>query len=206
MRGGVAWRAVTFHDDAPSQAVLLEALARLEAAYDEIEPIALNAAGEARHEENRRLAPERLQTLLARLDRGLAQAHDLGIVLAEGFARVRQSPETGSDFTRWRPTMTRHEIATYTLRVFVLVVVGELEHFLREVALWWLTPERVSSIANGSSPPKVLKNKPPETQVAELSEFVKPSGNPNTWPKRMHDVFGLEVPAPLRVARRGDWI
>jgi hypothetical protein len=168
----------------------LRLLDDLEAASGEIEMFAVGPEGEARHQ-LALTAPRRPRELADRFERAIDQAHQLTLMLTHGFVgRVRAAPEGGA-YCEWDPSLTRHEAGTYSMRIFVMVLMPELEHFLREFAHWWLTPERC----------KKLRKKHPGMSRRRLARLTKPSAKKWFVP-RLSRVFGVKVPEPLRVGFR----
>jgi len=176
-------------------------LSELEDDFAELEALVVGPDAEKREQKAGR-APQRPRQLLERLERSIGQAHEVCAMFSRGFTAERSAKtDAGDAYSRWHPEMTKHDAATFTIRVYVVLLAAELEHFVRGLAMWRLTPLELARVR--ASPPANFPKKSADAVARRwLADHVKPSGRANTWASRMDLVFGVRLPTALRRAFR----
>jgi hypothetical protein len=179
-----------------------------------VEDALLGPGGSAIHD-RANAATGRQRVLLTRIQRATVTCFGLAQDLAKGFAARaartaapvnvkprKRTTDLSEHFSEWMRVDSGHEAMTWTLRMFVLIVCAELEHFLRDLAKWHLSDAQLARIRGDRACPNNLPKARAKARAA-LVTLVRPSsGKPSDWPRRLRLVFGTRIPRPITDALR----
>lgn len=193
-------------------ATLLRGLLTLEEdLYGPVELALLGADGQA-NDDRAWSAAKRQRELLERFQKACASCFGVAGDLAKGFAartteertRERVAASAGGRYTEWMHVSSGNEAMTWSFRIFILVVCGELEHFLKGLARWHLNNAQLTRIlADKRCPKHVLKAKRRADAIAHIVKLVQPSaGAPSSWPQKLSLVFDVKIPPAVAAALR----
>jgi hypothetical protein len=181
----------TKHED------LMRLLNAVDDASGEIGEITAGAAGNARHEKADRAAKP-ARDLRRRYQKATAEALEVVLSMSRGFREAgANSGPVMSRYEKWAAQMTKHDHASYIVRIFVLLAAAELEHFMRELARWWLTPAQVKRAQLAPGPITNLSKDPIAARTLLIDAACSNSRPPEEWPDRVRVVFGLQMPPEL---------
>jgi hypothetical protein len=204
-------------------ATLMRLLDRIEELYAEVEDAAVGVQGEANYRAAQR-SSRRPRELWKRFHRAQGEAFAVVSHIATGYGhRKASNQEKPRRRAPWEVQLTKEDVATHGLRIFVLEVVAELEHFVCSFARWWLNSAQLARLRADqrlSIQPSLSALSATDARE-QLVDLVKPTsdgtlrrkakskraagkarprGLARTWAAKLEVVFNVRIPSAIKVA------